>query len=280
MMTAYDKYGKTDGRTMDAAIIVVGDEVLQGFIQDTNTHYLASRLREGGHRVRKVTVVPDETSAIAGAVREALASGVGLLLVSGGLGTTPDDVTTEAVAKALGLQLRLDKDALGWIEERVRTRWDSEKQRRSDPAALRRMAMLPEGAAALKNEAGMAPGIHIRRGSTDIVLMPGVPAELKDLFSKQVVGAILPKADDGEHFIELTVRMSETAMHGLLQRLHDEHRDVVVGSYPQERGLVILRVHGKDRGRVEAVVAIIKRGLGDAVDKNSTPEGTICHKPG
>jgi len=265
---------------MDVAIIVVGDEVLQGFIQDTNTPFLASRLRELGHRVRKVTVVPDEMDAIARAVREALGSGVGLLLVSGGLGTTPDDMTTEAVAKALAVPLRLDKGALGWIEERVRTRWDSEKQRRSDPAALRRMAMLPEGAAALKNEAGMAPGIHLRRGSTDIVLMPGVPAELMDLFSKRVEGAIVPRADDGEHFIELTGHMNETAMHGLLQRLHDEHRDVIVGSYPQERGLVILRVHGKVKGSVEAVVAILRRELGDAINKDSAPEGTICDKPG
>jgi molybdenum cofactor synthesis domain-containing protein len=271
MTTAYDKYGEADGCTMDAAIIVVGDEVLQGFIQDTNTPFLASRLRELGHRVRRVTVVPDETDAIAGAVKEALSSDVGLLLVSGGLGTTPDDVTTEAVAKALGLRLRLDKDALAWIEERVRTRWDPEKQRRTDPEALRRMAMLPEGAAALKNEAGMAPGIHLRHGSTDIVLMPGVPAELMDLFLNRIEGAIVPRADDGERFIELTVRMNETAMHGLLQRLHDEHRDVMVGSYPQKRGLVILRVHGKDSAAIENVVAILRKELGDAIDRGPAP---------
>lgn len=270
MRTAYDKYGEADERTMDVAIIVVGDEVLQGFVQDTNTSFLASRLRVLGHRVRMVVVVGDSPEDIDRALRDAL-SMADIVLVSGGLGTTPDDVTTEAVAKALGLPLQLDKEALGWIEDRVRTRWDAEKQKRTDPEALRRMAMLPKGAIALRNEAGMAPGILIRNGDKAIVLMPGVPAELMDLFTKRVEGVIIPSTEDGEHFKELTVRMGETAMHGLLQRLHDEHRDVVVGSYPQKMGLVILRVHGKSLERVELVAGILRRELGDAVEDRKGP---------
>ncbi|TMK17691.1 MAG: damage-inducible protein CinA, partial [Actinobacteria bacterium] len=135
---------------MDAAVVVVGDEILSGHVRDANTHFIASRLAALGHRLRRATVVPDQPEDIGGAIARELADGRGIVFVCGGLGPTHDDRTMEAAASALGRELVSNKD----LADRIATIADHVRRQNfaGDPlgvATLQKMALAPEGAEAL-----------------------------------------------------------------------------------------------------------------------------------
>ncbi len=160
----------------DAAILLIGDEILQGRVFDVNIPAVARELSWRGLPVTRAAVAADE----AGSIAEALASirrRNRIVVTTGGLGPTEDDLTPSAVAAALGLGMRSNPDALGMIENRYLARGAT-----CPPSALRQ-AMLPEGAAPVENPAGIAPGIvlPLRETSECIVMLPGVPAEVEAL---------------------------------------------------------------------------------------------------
>lgn len=157
-----------------AAILAVGSELLTPLRIDTNSLYITEQLNALGIDVVFKGVIGDSRADVAHAVREALER-VDLLVLSGGLGPTDDDVTREAVADVLGRPLREDVD----ITERIRARFASRGW--NMPEINRRQAMVPEGAEVLPNENGTAPGLWIEEGSRAVVLLPGPPRELKPM---------------------------------------------------------------------------------------------------
>lgn len=167
-------------RVVNVEIIVIGNELLLGLVQDTNSNYLCRVLRGMGGRVRHAAVVRDEADAIADEVRASLARHTDLLFTCGGLGPTDDDLTLAAIARALDRPLEINAAARAFVERRYT---ELAAQGYVASAALTearlKMARLPAGAHIIDNPVGAAPAIVIATDAARVVALPGVPAELK-----------------------------------------------------------------------------------------------------
>ena len=162
-----------------AEMIFSGDELLRGDTLNTNQAYLGERLLDLGFLVTHALCVADDLAAMTTAIRDSLARRPAVLVLSGGLGPTEDDLTREAVAAALDLPLELQDDLLAAISARFATRGLT----MSD--TNRKQAFLPRGATSLP-VSGTAPGFTLNTGDTLLVALPGVPWELKDMWEKHV----------------------------------------------------------------------------------------------
>lgn len=162
-----------------AELFALGNELLLGDVQDTNTHYLCRHLTGLGGQVTRVLMLPDEKDVIAAEVRAALHRRPDLILTTGGLGPTDDDLTLTAVAAAVGVPLELHTEALAQVTAKYEDLAARGQIASADMTASRRkMALLPRGAVPVRNPVGAAPGVEIRVGPTILVCLPGVPAEL------------------------------------------------------------------------------------------------------
>jgi nicotinamide-nucleotide amidase len=161
---------------MKAAILAVGSELLGTDRLDTNSLKLTALLERYGAELRRKAVIGDSEAEIAAELRNLLPS-VDLILITGGLGPTADDVTREAVAAALGRGLHLDGEVLAALERRFQSLgWQM-------PEVNRRQAWVVEGAAVLANDHGTAPGLRLESGGCTLFLFPGVPTELEGLMA-------------------------------------------------------------------------------------------------
>jgi nicotinamide-nucleotide amidase len=174
-----------------AEIIAVGSELLGTTRIDTNSLYLAGELAPLGIQLRAKSVVGDDRGALAAIIKSAL-SRADLLILTGGLGPTDDDLTREAVAEVL--ELKLIEDAA--IVERIRARFASRGLQM--PEINRRQAMVPERATVLPNPHGTAPGLLIEDGDRVVLLLPGPPRELQAVLAPVLDGALKARAS-GEH---------------------------------------------------------------------------------
>lgn len=165
---------------MKAEIIAVGSELLTPDRIDTNSLFLTEELNKLGIEVLRKTIVGDHRELLAAAFRDAL-DRVPVVIASGGLGPTEDDLTRETVAELLGRRLQRNDAVVRAIEARFRS------FRREMPAVNLRQAMVPEGAEVLENLRGTAPGLWLEDRGRMIALLPGPPRELKPLFLEQVL---------------------------------------------------------------------------------------------
>ena len=165
---------------MKAEIIAVGSELLTPDRLDTNSLFLTEELNSIGIEILRKTIVGDNRELLAEAFRDAL-NRVPLIIASGGLGPTEDDLTRETVAELLGRKLRRNEELLHHIERRFRSLG------REMPEVNIRQAMVPEGAEVLENPRGTAPGLWLEDGGHTITLLPGPPRELQPLFREQVL---------------------------------------------------------------------------------------------
>ena len=163
-----------------AVVVTVGDELLSGDRVNSNAARVGLTLAELGAPVVRAEVVGDEDRAIGRAVVRALED-ADLVVVTGGLGPTPDDRTREAVTEALANPLRLDPYLEATLRARFRTRSPADFPHRNMA-----QAMVPTDARVLRNERGMAPGLAMERGGRWVVLLPGVPRELEELLAGPV----------------------------------------------------------------------------------------------
>ncbi len=167
----------------DCELIIIGDELLKGERTDAHIGYLGRALRRYGVRVEAAHVVGDGVDRIAEAVRTRLAR-TRVLIVAGGLGPTPDDVTRAGVARGLGLPLEFHEDSwqaiCSFFEERGRTATDANRQQ----------AQFPRGAEVLGNLSGTAPGFAVDAGGTTTFVLPGPPHELQRMFERDVAPRI------------------------------------------------------------------------------------------
>ena len=160
---------------MRACIIAVGSELLTPFRVDTNSLFITERLNTVGFDVRLKTVVGDNVEELSALLRQAL-TWADLVVLTGGLGPTADDITRDAVASVLGLPFDEDEATLARIRERFTRRGMVMQE------INRRQAMVPRGATLLENPNGTAPGLWIAHEKTAIVLLPGPPREMKPMF--------------------------------------------------------------------------------------------------
>lgn len=170
-----------DGAVTDAPraeLLSIGAELLLGETVDTNAAYLGSELASLGLPLASVRMLPDDRAVIAAAFSEARARS-SVVLATGGLGPTHDDLSREGVADALGEELTEDPRLVAVLEERFRSYGTM-------PAANRRQALLVPSAETLANPIGSAPGWWVDRDATVTVLMPGVPSEMRRMWTDQV----------------------------------------------------------------------------------------------
>jgi nicotinamide-nucleotide amidase len=165
---------------MQVEIITIGNEVLSGRTLDTNFAFLARALEEASVQVGWHSTVGDAADRIAEALRRALVRADGVV-VTGGLGPTPDDITRKAVAGVLGRPLQLDDEVLSRIRDRGR------RAGRTLPASVESQALLPRGATAWPNPLGTAPGLLLLEDDKPVILLPGVPQEMESLATGFVV---------------------------------------------------------------------------------------------
>ncbi len=167
------------------SIIAVGDELLDGRVSDTNSEYITTKMASLGLEISLRVVVGDNVEKLADTI--AWVSGISdVVIISGGLGPTSDDITREATAKALGVELKREHGLERGIERLF------EKMARDMPASNLKQADVLEGATALAPRLGTAPGQWIERDGKYLVLLPGVPREMRDMMS----GDVLPRLSE------------------------------------------------------------------------------------
>lgn len=172
---------------MRVEIVTIGDELLLGFTVDTNAAFLARQLSEHGIEVVRHTTAADDPAGITAAVRDAL-DRTGAVITTGGLGPTADDLTRPAIAELFRRPLLLREEIVQELEERFRQLG----HRGGMPAANRQQAFVPDGARVLRNGHGTAPGIWLEDERGWVVMLPGVPRELRGM----VVDELLPLVRD------------------------------------------------------------------------------------
>jgi nicotinamide-nucleotide amidase len=201
----------TPGR---AEIIAIGSELLEPWRLETNGAHLSRRLGEIGVPVRFRTIVGDEPADLKDAFRVALGRS-DLVVATGGLGPTVDDLTREAVAELLGLPLIDDAGVAAGIEERFRRRGYAM------PPSNRRQAQVPRGATVLRNALGTAPGLLLREQGKTIVLLPGVPSEMRRMFDEEALPQL---GRAGERYVYRILKIAGLAESEVDHRLSEVWR--------------------------------------------------------
>ncbi len=210
-------------------IVVVGREILQGRVLDTNSNWIATQLRKLGIRVRRILVVDDDEEEIKEATLSLILRKPKLAFFTGGLGPTFDDITVSSVAKALNLELIEDELAIKYVAEMC--------AKRALPLTKERMkmAILPRGSLALKNEVGMAPGVYFRHKEIDFFLLPGVPAEMKNIFENFIID-FLKKIEGREYYREIYIEVygiPESDLASVIAHYKDAFSPVYIKSHPK-----------------------------------------------
>ncbi len=204
-------------RIWTAALIVIGDEILSGRTHDKNIAQVASWLQVQGIRLAEVRVVADDEDAIAKAVN-ALRKTHDYLFTTGGIGPTHDDITVDAVAKALGLTVIVHPEARAILEAYYATRGGLNEARL-------RMARVPEGADLIPNRMSGAPGIRIG----NVHLMAGVPH-----IAAQMLDSLTGTLEGGAPLLSETVGcwVPESEVADILREVERAHANCAIGSYP------------------------------------------------
>lgn len=248
---------------MNAEILAVGTEILLGDIVNTNAQYLAVELASMGIGVLHQAVVGDNPGRLLEAVRQSL-SRSDILITTGGLGPTGDDITREIASQALGLPLKCDTESLGRIEKFFA------RIGREMTDNNRKQAMLPEGAIVFTNDWGTAPGCAVEKDGKVVIMLPGPPREMKPMF-EHCVRPYLEKFSDSVIASEnlRIFGVGESAVEAQLTDLM-QGENPTLAPYAKD-GEVLLRVTAwaKDREQALALcsplVEEIRKRLGDAI---------------
>lgn len=254
---------------MIAEIIAIGTELTSGQKLDTNSQWLSLQLAELGIPVHYHTTVADDFDANLQVLRIA-AGRADLVLITGGLGPTLDDLTRDVLARLAGVELELHQPSLDFIEEFFRHRG------REMPARNRTQALFPAGSTPLPNPVGTAPGIWMElprsgaRGACLIAAMPGVPSEMHRLFHEQV----RPRLRGGENIIRRArincFGLGESHTEELLGELTARGRDPEIGITAHDATITLrILAHGRSEAecaaKIDAARLEIRRRLGHYV---------------
>jgi molybdenum cofactor synthesis domain-containing protein len=232
-----------------AAIVTIGNELLSGDVANTNGSWLAGRLEAVGVQVRLLAVLPDEIDTVAAFLR-AHGPTVDIVIVTGGLGGTPDDVTREAMAATFGIE-QVEFPA---VAEVLRARFTR------DPDYVTPWARLPEGSRPLENPLGGAPGFQVGNA----YVLPGLPSEMEamyELVEAELAGAA-PIASWRRRYAT-----TESRIVRVLVELEERHPSVRVGSYPTfgpDGSTVEVVLKSADAGELAAASAWAETALADA----------------
>ncbi|MDM7925172.1 MAG: competence/damage-inducible protein A [bacterium] len=218
---------------LTAEIITIGSELLTGLTVNTNAAFIGERLTAVGAVVRAVVTVDDAEADIRNAVETAL-SRADRVVCTGGLGPTNDDVTKKAVAACFGRELVLLPEAMDRIEAAFRA------MGRDMAPANRLQALIPEGAEPVPNRVGQAPGFILSRDGRELIVLPGVPSEMRAMMDETVIPRLRAAAGTASAALALrTAGLPESDVGRKLEDFPSLFPDVRVGFYPDSTGVTV-----------------------------------------
>ena len=201
---------------VNAAILIIGNEILSGRTQDSNTSTLATWLNSIGVKVEEVRVIPDIEKIIIKSLN-LLKSNYDYVFTTGGIGPTHDDITAESVSKTFGLKYQIHKEAFNILEAYYQPGEFNEGRQK--------MVWMPENANLILNPTSGAPGFNVE----NVFCLPGVPSILKSM-----LGGLTNKIVGGKPILSLTIslRTVESEIANSLTKVQEDNQDVEIGSYP------------------------------------------------
>ena len=201
---------------VNAAILIIGNEILSGRTQDTNTSTLATWLNSIGVRVREVRVIPDVEKTIVDTLN-VLRKENNYVFTTGGIGPTHDDITAQSISKAFGLKYEIHKEAFKILEAYYKPGEFNEGRKK--------MAKMPENAELILNPTSGAPGFSVE----NVFCLPGVPSILKSM-----LGSLKNEIVGGEPVLSHTISLKtvESEIANSLTKVQNQNNDVEIGSYP------------------------------------------------
>jgi nicotinamide-nucleotide amidase len=249
---------------MTAAILCIGTELTRGEIINTNASWLATRLTTMGFEVTAIETVDDNEERIRDALQR-LGARHRVVLCSGGLGPTTDDITTATVAKLIGVPLVAHGPSLDALQRRY------DKVGRSMSVSSARQTNIPEGSTVLTNDVGAAPGFAVTIGQATAIFLPGVPREVEHLWEHQVAALLRPFGVLDSHQIRLkTFGMPESLVGDRLAGLEESTPGLRIGyrvSYPEIEVKLLVKAPSEEAARAQAHAAAdeARARLGDVV---------------
>jgi nicotinamide-nucleotide amidase len=253
-----DPLESNPGKHNHAEIISIGDELLIGQVVNTNASWLAEQLFLSGFMVKRIVAIPDEEQAIFKALDDAVVQ-AGVVVITGGLGPTADDITKPALCRYFGTDLVFSQLAFEQISELfVRRGWAMNDRNRMQ-------AMLPEACMPLKNSSGTAPGMWFVKDKSIVVSLPGVPFEMQDIFTNELAPR-LKQLHTGEVLLYktiLTTGVGESVIADRLSAWESLLPQSFKLAYLPQPGLVRLRLtaNGSDAPQLEAELERLKLEL-------------------
>lgn len=250
---------------MIAHLISIGNELTGGQTVDTNSPWLAHQLAAIGIRCTRHVTISDELEPITRALRES-AGEADVIIVTGGLGPTPDDLTRDALAAAMGVELELHAESLALIDAFFRRR------NRTMHPANRQQAMFPKGAEVIENAQGTAPGMFALLGRAQVFCLPGVPYEMKAMWEAGIRPRLTAGRTGGlvQERILRTYGMSESEVGQRIGDLMRRDRNPTVGTSANEL-IISIRVVAEAASAeacsamIDADMAEVRTRLGDVV---------------
>jgi nicotinamide-nucleotide amidase len=249
---------------MTCAILSIGTEITRGELVNTNAAWLAASLTDLGFEVLEHCTVDDDEARIVAAL-DRLSKTAKVIVATGGLGPTTDDLTTAAVAKALGVPLERDPASLDQIRRRF------EKLGRTMSASNEKQADFPKGAGVLANPLGTAPGFEVSLGAARAFFMPGVPREMQRMFDEQITPRIRELSPNDSHQIRFrTFGLPESVVGEKLAGIEAQNAGVTIGyraHFPEIEVKVLARAKDKSAAHELAtrVAAEVRARLADVV---------------
>lgn len=242
---------------MSAAVLCIGTELTRGEIVNTNASWLSEELTDRGIEVGAIETIADDRPLIVETLHRLSAKHL-VIVCTGGLGPTTDDITSECVAEALGVPLVRDEASLAAIRTRM------EKFGRVMAESNKKQADFPTGARVLQNRKGTAPGFQVALGHAQAFFMPGVPREMKSMFGEQVAPALEPFVKGQMFQVRLkTFGMTESAVNDRLDGIEAEHAVTLAyrAHFPEIEVKVLARGDNcADRARTAADAVITRLG--------------------
>lgn len=211
---------------MAIELFSVGTELVLGQIQDTNAHWIAQQILQLGGELRRVTMLRDDFDEMTEAFDAAIQRDTSLILTTGGLGPTPDDMTVAVVATLIGSkQIVSDETAAEYRKRREMSPDDLLND------ALTKMATIPESANVHQNPAGWAPCISVNYKESTIMMMPGPPSEMKAVFETHIQPLIVDRYRSEISTARVYVSMFEAEVSPIMQKVMEQHPDVYLKAY-------------------------------------------------
>jgi nicotinamide-nucleotide amidase len=217
-------------------VICIGSELLSGITLNSNAHWLAGQITQAGGMLSRVTVVRDDLGEISSAIKESVARKPEILITTGGLGATYDDMTLEGLASALGRKTSIDQRAVEMLKRSY-----SRRHLNYELNAVRlKMATIPDGSTPIENMVGSAPSVKVESAGTKIFCLQGVPGEMQQAFNDYILPIIRERVG---HFVSREVNYM---VRGVTEAMIAPALLKIVESNPREA--VYLKTHPQGYG--------------------------------